>query len=255
MPHRLPPNGRHRNASGSVFPAIQPSGLPHCRMRRSRQPLLPRPSRRTGQRCSSRVRKQVQIGPAPSLPRRRGRARCPSATSGCAIPARSASIDAQGHRALADFDFNGWGGKYRYGRRPGYRRTARRDDRLPCRHVPLIFEGGAVDTDGTGLFVTTEQCLLNPNPQSRARSRRRSRRCFAGGHWASTTCCGWGDGLSNDHTDGHVDNLARFVSAGILAIPKATTDDDPNAAIYADAEARRALSASKLLMFHPLDAI
>ncbi len=107
---------------------------------------------------------------------------------------------------------------------------------LPCRHVPLVFEGGAIDTDGTGLFVTTEQCLLNPN-RNPTLGRAQIEALLAGALGLNNML--WlGDGLAHDHTDGHVDNLARFVSAGILAIPKATTDNDPNAAIYADAEAR-----------------
>src|SRR3546814_13289429 len=66
-------------------------------------------------------------------------------------------------RALVDFGFNGWGGKYRM---PGDEDIGARlaaTTGLPISTQNWVFEGGAVDTDATGLFVTTEQCLLNPN--------------------------------------------------------------------------------------------
>jgi len=145
-------------------------------------------------------------------------------------------VGADGTRALADFDFNGWGGKFEM---PGDTDIGARlaaTTGLPCRHVPMIFEGGAIDTDGTGLFATTAQCLLNPN-RNPSLDRRQIETILAGALGLSAML--WlGDGLLHDHTDGHIDNLARFVAPGILAVPQASTDDDPNAAIYADAADR-----------------
>ncbi len=139
-------------------------------------------------------------------------------------------------RALVDFGFNGWGGKYQM---PGDEDIGARlaaTTGLPTSTQPWIFEGGAVDTDGAGLFVTTEQCLLNPN-RNPDLDRGKIETLLAGSLGLSDML--WlGDGLLNDHTDGHVDNLARFVAPGLLALPEATDADDPNAAIYADARAR-----------------
>lgn len=156
-------------------------------------------------------------------------------------------IDAAANLALADFDFNGWGGKFQMSGDEDIGARLAATTGLPCWHVPMIFEGGAVDTDGTGLFVTTKQCLLNPN-RNPTLDQRQIETLLSGALGLSSML--WlGDGLAHDHTDGHVDNLARFVAPGILALPQATTDDDPNAAIYADAAARaRAFGLEVALM-------
>ena len=147
----------------------------------------------------------------------------------------------EGKRAARRFGFNGWGGKYLMDGDQTVGAELAEDEGLPLQAADWILEGGAVDGDGTGLVATTEQCLLNPNrnPQlSRDEIEQRLERDLGFNRvlWL-------GDGLINDHTDGHVDNLARFVAPNTLVIPRATGSADPNAEIYADAR-RRAEEAS-----------
>ena len=137
----------------------------------------------------------------------------------------------EGRRAV-DFDFNGWGGKYDL---PGDDTIGQRlavEAAITCSRSNWILEGGAIDGDGSGTFLTTEQCLLNPNrnPELSKQDIEARLRSDLG----ATKVVWLGDGLLNDHTDGHVDNLARFVGPNRVAVPEATTDD-PNAAVYADA--------------------
>lgn len=142
-----------------------------------------------------------------------------------------------GSRQIARrFGFNGWGGKYLMEGDQEIGAELAASAGLPVETCNWILEGGALDGDGTGLVVTTEQCLLNPNRNpdlSRADIEARLARDLGFDRvlWL-------GDGLVNDHTDGHVDNLARFVAPEVLALPRATGTDDPNAAIYADARRR-----------------
>ncbi|MGP7794788.1 agmatine deiminase family protein [Sphingomonas sp. CLY1604] len=132
-----------------------------------------------------------------------------------------------------DFDFNGWGGKYDL---PG-------DDTIGLRlgqsigarvgYCNWVLEGGAIDGDGAGTVVTTEQCLLNPNrnptlTKADIEARLREDLGFTRVVWL-------GDGLLNDHTDGHVDNLARFVGENWVALPEAA-ENDPNWQVYQNAE-------------------
>lgn len=144
--------------------------------------------------------------------------------------------EADGRRSTRRFGFNGWGGKYLMPGDMEIGAQLARDAGLAIETTPMILEGGAVDGDGTGLVATTEQCLLNPNRNPHL-SREQIEAELAA-QLGFNRVLWLGDGLINDHTDGHVDNLARFVAPNRLVVPEATGKDDPNAAIYADAAAR-----------------
>jgi agmatine deiminase len=139
-------------------------------------------------------------------------------------------------RRAHGFGFNGWGGKYELaGDQDVAERLAKRA-RLPFGKRDWVLEGGAIDGDGSGNVITTEQCLLNPNRTTLTREQVEGRLlddlAFGRVVWL-------GSGLLNDHTDGHVDNLARFVAPGRVAIPTAAKDD-PNEAVYKDTARRLA---------------
>lgn len=138
------------------------------------------------------------------------------------------------------FGFNGWGGKYLMDGDQEIGAELAQSAGLPVITHAWVLEGGALDGDGTGLVVTTQQCLLNPN-RNPALTRGAIETQLAGDLGFDRVL--WLDqGLINDHTDGHVDNLARFIAPGVLAVPQATGTNDPNAAIYADAYRRAAAS-------------
>lgn len=144
--------------------------------------------------------------------------------------------EGDGGLAARRFGFNGWGGKYLMPGDTEIGAELARDAGLAITQSAMILEGGAVDGDGTGLVATTEQCLLNPN-RNPAMNRTEIEAELAE-QLGFTQVLWLGDGLINDHTDGHVDNLARFVAPGVLVVPEATGTADPNAQIYADSAAR-----------------
>ena len=142
-----------------------------------------------------------------------------------------------GDRRAQGFRFNGWGGKYDL---PGDDSIGERlagKAGLPYAKADWVLEGGAIDGDGSGSFITTEQCLLSAN-RNPALSRDEIEARLA--HDLGANRVVWlGEGLANDHTDGHVDNLARYVAPGRVAIPTGARKD-PNRAAYEDASDRLA---------------
>jgi agmatine deiminase len=141
-------------------------------------------------------------------------------------------------RALS-FAFNGWGGKYQLEGDEAVAAQLAAAAGAPLVPHDFVLEGGSLDHDGHGTVLTTRQCLLNPN-RNPGWSQPTAEAALAGALGVRKVL--WlGDGLKNDHTDGHVDNLARFVAPGVVACPIAWGRADPNADVYD--ETARLLSA------------
>lgn len=159
----------------------------------------------------------------------------------------SAPVFVVGQKGLdgRNFRFNGWGGKYEMAgdQDIGQRLAARFN--LPVSDQDWILEGGAIDGDGAGRLITTMQCVLNPNRNDGLGKEQVAGRLRDA--LAVQDICWLGDGLAADHTDGHVDNLARFVAPNTVAIPQADTADDPNAQIFEDAAAQAASSGLQIV--------
>lgn len=117
--------------------------------------------------------------------------------------------------AVVDWDYNAWGGKYppfeldevvptRIGEKLG----------LPVFHPKMILEGGSIEVNGAGALLTTESCLLNPNRNpglSREETEERLR------DYLGVRDIFWlAAGTEGDDTDGHIDNLARFVAERVV---------------------------------------
>jgi agmatine deiminase len=130
---------------------------------------------------------------------------------------------------IVDWDYNAWGNKY-----PPFdldevapTRIAKILD-VPVFYPRMILEGGAIDVNGAGALLTTESCLLNPNrnPHLRRGEIEQRLRDFLG----VSEILWLGDGIAGDDTDGHIDDLARFVSERTVVT---VVEDDPQDENYA----------------------
>lgn len=136
------------------------------------------------------------------------------------------------------FRFNGWGGKYDFPHDDEVAGQIAAAAGVMLNQHEFILEGGAVDHDGAGTVLTTGQCVLNPN-RNPGWTQSAAEAAFATAFGATKTI--WlGEGLANDHTDGHVDNLARFVAPGVAVCPIGFGRGDVNLEAYDDAARRLA---------------
>ncbi len=129
--------------------------------------------------------------------------------------------------------FNAWGGKY-----PPWDLDAAVSGRiaasesLPVVRPSMVLEGGAIETDGEGTLLVNERCVVDPrrNPGLTCEDAETILRDTLG-----VDAVGWLDGaLAGDDTDGHVDQIARFVAPGRVVAARQPDVGDPN---HADLEA------------------
>jgi len=153
--------------------------------------------------------------------------------------------------AALDFGFNAWGGKY-----PPWDL----DDQVPAHmarilDVPryacdMILEGGSVDVNGAGALITTEQCLLNANRNSALSRAGIEARLRA---WLGVAQIIWlGEGIEGDDTDGHVDDITRFVAPARVLTAVAPADDPNHEPLAAN---RARLAATRLADGTPIEVL
>src|SRR5947207_2478385 len=128
--------------------------------------------------------------------------------------------------AVVDWDYNAWGNKY-----PPFNldevvpRRVAEIRRVPIFYPRMVLEGGSIDVNGVGALLTTESCLLNKNRNpnlSRNEIEQRLR------DYLGVRDILWlGDGIAGDDTDGHIDDLARFVTEQtVVAVVEENRDDE-----------------------------
>ncbi len=137
-------------------------------------------------------------------------------------------VFARGSEGLAALRFktNSWGGKYDLPDDATVGDDIARLTGWPIRRFDFVLEGGAVDHDGHGTILTTRQTLLNPNRNGWSKDQAEAALTEA---FDAKKIIWIDEGLKNDHTDGHIDNIARFVGEAKVVCQAPTGDDDPNA--------------------------
>jgi agmatine deiminase len=136
-------------------------------------------------------------------------------------------ITRQAEIAAVKWRYNAWGGKY-----PPWELDDAAAEKIcaslgvPVFRPGIVLEGGSIDVNGQGTLLTTEACLLNPNrnPHLGREQIEQSLRDYLGVHhilWL-------GQGIAGDDTDGHIDDLARFVDPTTVVTVIETNPHDEN---------------------------
>ncbi len=142
-------------------------------------------------------------------------------------PAFLINPKAEQKKAIVDWGYNAWGGKY-----PPYDlddvipTLIAKHYNIPVFHPGIVMEGGSVEFNGKGTLLTTTACLLNPNRNPHLNQKQIEE--YLHNYYGVEHILWLGDGIEGDDTDGHIDDLTRFVNEDTVVTVVETNKQDPN---------------------------
>ncbi len=146
-------------------------------------------------------------------------------------------------RAIIDWDYNAWGEKYPpYDLDNAIPRQIAQARGLPCFTPGMVLEGGSIETNGTGTLLTTKSCLLNPNRNPSLDQDAIESQLM---EYLGVQQILWlGEGIVGDDTDGHIDDITRFVDRHTVVTCVEPDQTDPNhAPLQANLERLQSMQA------------
>ena len=129
-------------------------------------------------------------------------------------------------KAIVDWEFNAWGGKYPHDADNLIAGAIAADLGLPLYRPGIVMEGGAVEFNGQGTLLTTRACLLNPNRNPHLNQQQIEQ--YLHDYYGVQQVLWLGDGIEGDDTDGHVDDIARFANANTVITAVEADKNDVN---------------------------
>ncbi len=125
--------------------------------------------------------------------------------------------------AVVDWGFNAWGGKYPpYDDDDAVPTRIAEEFKLPVFYPKIVMEGGSVEFNGAGTVLTTTDCLLNKNRNPKLSKQKIEN--YLKAYYGQKHVCWLTGGIEGDDTDGHIDDLARFISPTQIVF---ATEEDP----------------------------
>lgn len=135
-------------------------------------------------------------------------------------------INRAGEQAAVGWNFNGWGKFEPFDTDAKVNGLIAESAGVKLFRPEVVLEGGGIDTNGRGLVITTEQCLLNPNRNPGLNKRDYEK--LLGDYLSAEQVVWLGEGLYNDHTDGHVDVVTRFTAPNAVVTLTTSDRNDPS---------------------------